>query len=367
MTDRSPGRSELIAQLRQRLDLSEAEIGCLTNGPFEAIETVDAARGGRDIQGVDEALAALLPKLSLRYSVQLKSAAPGATATLAAQKGPPPGLEGRDDINLLETVRYERWFIPDQRPRETCIAYAASACIELLRARQDPDFEPLSAQFLYWYMRTTAPKSNRPPGWAEGATRLSYAKAVLEKYGICREAVCRSGLEPDLPLEGREPSCEANKEAEKNRITSDTDYLDSREATQREGIAKRIYDLLSTGRPVAIALPEFPKNPGSTATNWNNPTSWGSGIVADPSPDLVLREPGNPVGPGHAVCIVGFQRDHGPAGGWFLFRNSLGGGWAYSIDPTRPHSPHIPAPGYGAISADHIERYCWEMLCPKLP
>ena len=362
MTDRAPGRSELIAQLRQLLELSEAEIGRLTNGPFEASETVRAALGGRDIPGVQEALNPLLPQLSPRYRPQFNLAARGAIASPAAQTGAAP--PGRYDINLLKEVPYERWFIPDQRPRETCVAYAAAACIELLRARQGADFEPLSAQFLYWYMRTTAPESDHPPGWADGATRLSYAKSVLKKYGVCREAVCRSGLEPDLPLEGREPSPEANKEAQKNRITSDSDYLDCPEATQREGIAERIYNLLRTGRPVAIALPEFPKNPGSATTNWYNPTSWSSGIVADPPAGSEVHEPDTP---GHAVCIVGFQQDPGRAGGWFLFRNSLGGDWANSVNPARPYPPLVPAPGYGAISADHIERFCWEMLCPKLP
>jgi hypothetical protein len=359
MTDRARSKSELVALLRQHLKLSEAESGRLGNGPFEAIETVRAALGRRDIQGVDEqcvdkALAVLLPQLSPRYQAQLKSVAPG----------PPPRLERLKDINLLETVPYERWFIPDQRPRETCVAYAAAACIELLRARQDGEFERLSAQFLYWYMRTTTPKSDRPPGWAEGATRLSYAKAVLERHGICREAVCRSAFEPDLPLKGREPSPEANEEAQKNRITSGSDYLDCREAAQREGIARRIYNLLDTGRPVAIALPEIPKNPGGTTTNWYNPASWSSGIVADPPAGSVVHEPDTP---GHAVCIVGFQQDLGRASGWFLFRNSLGGDWANSIDLTQRHLPNVPAPGYGAISADHIEQYCWEMLCPKFP
>jgi hypothetical protein len=354
MTNAAAGRSELVMRLRQLLNLSQTEIGRLGNGPFEAIETIDATLGGRDIPGVQEARDVLLPLLSPRYRAQFDPAAPDP---------PSPGLDGHCDVNLLKGERYEKWFIPDQRPRETCIAYAAAACIELLRAGEGADFEPLSAQFLYWYMRT-ASKGERPPGWADGATRLSYAKAILEEYGICREAVCPSGLEPDLPLEGREPSPEANKQAEKNRIASDSCYLDCQKATQRQGIAKKIYKLLAAGRPVAIALPEFPKSPGSTTTNWDNPTSWSSGIVADPPAGSVVHEPGTP---GHAVCIVGFQQDPGRSGGWFLFRNSLGGDWANSADLTRSNPPHVPAPGYGAISADHIERYCWEMLCPKLP
>jgi hypothetical protein len=355
----------LVAHLRQLLKLSEADSERLTKGPFEAIETIDA-RGGRDIPEVQKALDALLPLLRPRFQAQLKPAAAGPAASQAAQKGmPASGLEGQSDRNLLKKAPYKRWFIPDQRPRQTCVAYAAAACIELLQARHGAHFEPLSAQFLYWYMRTQAPEKDRPPGWAEGATRLSYAKAVLEEYGICREAVCPSGIEPDLPLEGRQPSNNAQKEAAKFRITSD--HQDFRGAKRPAKIAYGIYELLAAGRPVAIALPEFPRSPGSTITNWNNPTSWGSGIVADPPPGSVSHDPDNPPGPGHAVCIVGFQQDPDRAGGWFLFRNSLGGDWANSVDPTRPHPPQVAAPGYGAISADHIERYCWEMLCPKLP
>jgi hypothetical protein len=365
MTDRALGRSELVRRLRQLLTLSDAESERLSNGPFEAIEAIHSALGGRNIPAIKEVIAGLLPQLSRRYSAQLTSAASDATASLVVRKDlPPSGLGDLNDINLLNQEQYARWFIPDQRPRETCIAYAAAACIELLRAREGADFEPASAQFLYWYMRTTAPKDERPPGWADGATRLSYAKAVLEKHGICRELVCPSGLEPDLPLEGRKPRPEADQEAGINRITRDSEYLDCQKATERQEISKKIYRLLAAGRPVAIALPEFPKNPGSSTTNWNNPTSWSSGIVADPPAGLVVHEPGTP---GHAVCIVGFQQDPGRPGGWFLFRNSLGGDWANSVDLTRSKPPHVPAPGYGAISADHIERYCWEMLCPNLP
>jgi hypothetical protein len=146
-----------------------------------------------------------------------------------------------------------------------------------------------------------------------------------------------------------------------------SDHRDFKDVKRPAGIARGIYKLLAAGRPVAIALPEFPRSPGSATTNWNNATSWGSGIVADPPPGLVLHDPDNPAGTGHAVCIVGFQQDRDRPGGWFLFRNSLGGDWANSVDLTRSNPPHVPAPGYGAISADHIERYCWEMLCPKLP
>ncbi len=345
MADRTPGRSELVVQLRQRLKLSEAEIGRLTNGPFEASETVRAALGERDIPAVQETLNALLPQLSPRYPAQLERTAAGATASSAAERvPPPPELEGKGDINLLKDVRCERWFIPDQRPRQTCVAYAAAACIELLWARHYADFELLSAQFLYWYMRTRAPEKDRPPGWAEGATRLSYAKKVLEEFGICRETICPSGLEPDLPLEGRQPSDKAQKDAAKYRLTSD--HQDFRCAKRPAGIAYGIYKLLAEGRPVAIALPEFPRSPGSATTNWNNPTSWGSGIVADPPLGLALHDTDNPAGPGHAVCIVGFQQDRDGAGGWFLFRNSLGGDWANSVDLTGSNPPHVPAPGY---------------------
>lgn len=366
MTNTAPQKSERVARLRQLLNLSGAEIRRLTNRPFEAIETIHATLGGRDSPDAKEALDAL-SLLNPRYRPQFERAAQDATALPAAQKALPPGpqrlreINGLRDINLLEAVPYKEWFIPGQGPRETCVAYAAAACIELLRARES-GFERLSAQFLYWYMRTTKRQaSDHPPGWAQGATRLSYAKEVLKKYGICPEAVCWSGFEWDFPLAGREPDQKATDEARKIRITSDSEYVYRPKPAECPGIAEKIYNYLKAGSPVAIALPEFPKNPGSSITNWNNLTTWSSGIVADPPEGSVAHKANTP---GHAVCIVGFQHDPGSGGGWFLFRNSLGGDWADSADPAR--LPRVPAPGYGAISAVHVEGYCWEMLCPKL-
>jgi hypothetical protein len=305
---------------------------------------------------IDRHLAHLVPPV--RRAVMRSLAVPG---TL-----PKAGLDRQPARYLLRQDQYATWFVPDQRPRQTCVAYAAAACIEVLRAYRGEPLVPLSAQFLYWYMRTLKWPGDRPPGWAFGATRLGYAKSVLASYGICREAICRNGdMPPGSPLEGPKPSRAARREAADNLIP-DGDYWYIPDPSARpSGIAQRIYKLLADGRPVAIALPEFAPSPGSSVTNWYNATSWSSGIVADPPEGHLPSNSGGLSVSGHAVCIIGFEPD--PAGGWFLFRNSVGKDWAYLFGEQKPAVPDVPCSGYGAISATQVEAFCWEMFSPKLP
>jgi hypothetical protein len=62
-----------------------------------------------------------------------------------------------------------------------------------------------------------------------------------------------------------------------------------------------------------------------------------------------------------------FQPDASePGGGWFIFRNSVGLNWASGISPS-VEPPHVPARGYGAISATYVEGHCWEYFSPILP
>ncbi|MBV9153447.1 MAG: hypothetical protein JO204_16900, partial [Alphaproteobacteria bacterium] len=216
------------------------------------------------------------------------------------------------------------------------------------------------------YMRTLPWSGDRPPGWAYGATRLGYAKSVLASHGICREAICRDGdLPSGAPPEGSAPSRAARREAADNLIP-DGDYWYFPDPSARSsGIARRVYDLLADGRPVAIALPEFSHSRGSSVTNWYNPTSWSSGIVADPPEGHLVSSSGGLSVSGHAVCVIGFEPD--PAGGWFLFRNSVGKDWAYLFGEPNAAVPDVPSSGYGAISARQVEAFCWEMFSPKLP
>ncbi len=95
-----------------------------------------------------------------------------------------PSIPLEDDI-------LENWRVVDQRPRNTCVAFAAAACAELLYARMDNALpEMLSPQFLYWMMRRRygLVANEAPPGYQRGATRISQVLDVLSNAGICLES-----------------------------------------------------------------------------------------------------------------------------------------------------------------------------------
>jgi hypothetical protein len=316
------------------------------------------------------------------------AAAPSVKALAITGRGPlstealgahgAPSLEHLAAIDLVGPARYEDWPAEDQLPRQTCVAFAATACFELLRAAGGDDFVRLSPQFLYWYMRTTTWPDPLPPGWNEGATKLGYAKSVLANRGICSLRACPyprelklprapepgHAAEPDPPLEGPEPSQAAKAEAARNLIVN-AFYIDHPHGPP-PGTARKIYDLLAQGRPVAVSLPLFYLDATKTSDTLNNPVSIGSGQLLDPPADCaIIDDPGQT--PGHAACVIGFQPDDREAmGGWFILRHSFGTGWANSIDPEKPYPPNVPARGYGAISASYIEHYCWEVMSPEV-
>jgi hypothetical protein len=269
-----------------------------------------------------------------------------------------------DRINLLSKAQLQSWTLADQQPRPTCVAFAAAACIELLRAGQTTHFTALSPQFLYWQMRMRQWPGDPVPGWAQGATKLGYAKTVLAENGICTEQKCRYATSL-APLQGPAPTTTAIAEAKQNRIF-DISYSDYPDPTTRPaGIAAQLYGFLHQNRPVAISFPLFFLNPNhSNADTLNNQDSENSGRIEDPPANLVVP-PDPATAAAHAVCVVGFEPDPDePTGGWFIFRNSFGENWALAIDPEMTSPPIVPALGYGAISATYVERYCWEIFCP---
>jgi hypothetical protein len=149
------------------------------------------------------------------------------------------------------------------------------------------------------------------------------------------------------------PSATAKMEGAAN-LVAHADY----QPEQRPGTARRVYDHLAQGRPVAIAVPVYSQADGSSVTNWSSGIT--SGEVIDPYSNRVLAG-------GHAVCVVAFQPDPTESGGgWFIFRNSVGLNWASGNQPTGD-PPRVPAHGYGAISATYVEGFCWEFLSLSVP
>lgn len=364
-----------LADLGQRLALSAAELNFMRS---TGVRTADGAHNlltasltGSDARfpvmdvgrrrTVAEALTPLLSHAYNRALVQgvecpRGAAAPSAKAlssalNLQTSTQAQAKLQGLPAIDLVGD-RYVNWQIQDQGDRQACVAFAVASCLELLRATQGTTFVPLSPQFLYWHIRTTAWPPPPPPGWDEGATKLGYAQQILATKGICRWDTCPydTNLHLGEGIEGPKPSDTASAEGAANLVIT-ADY----QAQQKPGTAKRVYDHLRRSRPVAIAVPVYAQSNESSVTNWSSGIT--SGEVLDPYRDGIF------VG-GHAVCVVAFQPD--PSGGWFIFRNSVGGNWASGFQPDGD-PPRVPAPGYGAISAAYVEGYCWEYLSLILP
>ena len=106
-----------------------------------------------------------------------------------------------------------------------------------------------------------------------------------------------------------------------------------------------------------MTLPVF-KDPLGTTDNWNTSVALAYGHVLNPPPLSAACG-------GHAVCITGFRPDPAePNGGYFVFRNSWGSGWAQNAPaPAGSNRSFVaPEPGYGSISASYVESYLWELL-----
>ena len=115
--------------------------------------------------------------------------------------------------------------------------------------------------------------------------------------------------------------------------------------------AATVYNALLTGL-VAISLPVAEDPLAQGVNNWTTAVGRLYGVVLDPPP-VVARTT-----KGHAVCVTGFVPDANEAtGGYFIFRNSWGAGWASGAPVAGRRSPEV---GYGEVSATYVDRYLWE-------
>jgi hypothetical protein len=389
-----PEGNQPIAGLSQKIDLSPAELGYFQSAGIRSVEgahdvLVANLNAGKLAAGVADSarqsalVETLKPLLSDAYRQASKQRLPIASGAAApsvkaladsslpltyAAFGPLPGdrLDGSEPVDLIK-ARYNKW-IPENQGivRQTCVAFAATACLELVEAAAGPAFTLLSPEYLYWHMRTHGWPEPLPPGWDAGGTKLQYASIVLGAAGVCTLSTCPyyEVLGPGAPIEGSPPPSGADAEAGAHRAQGAVVYRDPGTQGNRLGSARLVYDRLKQGRPVAVSVPILARTAGSQDTNWNSPAAWGSGQVARP-PDWVTATAPGGGSPGHAVCIVGFQPDKTePTGGWFIFRNSRGRDWANNIDLYATAPPVVPGPGYGALPATYIERDVWEIYSP---
>lgn len=248
------------------------------------------------------------------------------------------------------------WPVESQGGQPTCVPHAATACLELMLGRAAGGrFPNLSARFLYQRMRNR-PLAKPPSGAEAGFTKLSQARDALAQDGVCTSADWPEAGAPDAV-----PSAAALASARSMRVL-EAKYLDMPDPAKRpSGTARLVHAELLACRPVAIALPGFaPHGNPNAPTNWNRGDVMVSGNVTNPSgSDQPV------IGSGHAVCVVGFQPSPDePLGGYFVFRNSRGldfGEFAPRHGFGDP-PPWVPAPGYGTLSAQHVEDHVWELL-----
>ena len=257
------------------------------------------------------------------------------------------------------------WPAIDQRPRNTCIAFAVASCVEAALARERSVVERLSPEFLYWCMRNKPEyePDPLPPQYDEGATKLSQAAGVLSDLGLCSEAMApyqRTSTFSETP-----PSDEAFQDALLRRCEA-VQYWD-RSHDNAESISKAevIYQELREGRAVAIGIPIFEFTGHFGIDNWAEQTTLSTGTVYGPT-DSEDDQLDKIIVSAHAVCIIGFVPDQdAPDGGWFVFRNSWGRDFGKHANRF-PDSPKLPGVGYGRISFRHVDDFCWEFLSLKI-
>ena len=236
------------------------------------------------------------------------------------------------------------WPVRDQWRRGTCVAHAVVSLAEHLRAADPmPDF---SEQFLFAHAKVL----DHAPG--SDGTWIDFARQVLAAPGVCDEAFLRYNPTPVRVDIGHVSSLPPPPPAPPIAIAHTAPVYQRLPVPPPPGVATSIHGLLSNGRPVAISVPVFYDPVKVDSNNWNVRSAQEWGEVLDPLKGMSAKG-------GHAVCITGYVQDPSAAGGgWFILRNSWGVAWG-RLAGTNPGRPS-PAPGYGAISADYVERFTWE-------
>lgn len=257
----------------------------------------------------------------------------------------------------------------DQGDRGTCVAFALTACLELrgpLRLMGWMDWwlhtlrqlgRHRSEQFAFW----AAKKHDNQP--ASDGTTLHAAYEGLKAYGVCLANRWHYDPHPrpgNPSHEGPDaPTSVARRCAWRRSGTHRLDHFCNTFGPPGDGSrARKLYDALRSGRPVAVTLAVFQDEDHKAVSNWTNELAYEFGVVNDPpfAPGMATKAP-----LGHAVCVVGFQ----PAayerwGGYFLFRNSWGTHWARHA----PRPPYfVPRRGHGQVSAKYVDHFLWEMCC----
>ena len=233
----------------------------------------------------------------------------------------PSGFAGKKlppEVRLMESLLP----VKDQGERGTCVAFATVALREFLAEGA----AELSEQFLYWACKEL--DGGDGPG-----TTLHTAMSALGEYGVCPASLWpynRRQIEGD-EVQGS-PDAKALKAAQ--------DYRLAQARTVEPTLAEHYKQMLAgdeqtPGMPVVFATLVF--------------NSWFMSAETHRTGKITIPLPGEqPLGGGHAWCIVGYVDEASvPGGGYFIVRNSWSRQWAAD-------SPE--APGHALMPYAYVEQ-----------
>ena len=297
----------------------------------------------------------------------------------------PATVPAFQDVSLLDRIEGP-WEPRNQGRRPTCTAFAVLAAEELAHALDTgaKEIEPLSEEFIYHRMRTSFPPSldlsdeTKEYMKKSGATFLDQAAQVLQHEGVCGAADLPYLRHPD-DLDGHVADLSADQLATLKALAAPRKIDYARNTwVSPDGMKMDqpwrfpIGDLTVSQLVFAMLMQDIPSvvslmiPVGSKRHGWDSDLAWECGRVGYRRPttddDYTAQD-------GHAVCVTGFILDpENSDRGWFVFRNSRGRYFAHNPAGDCPLTPpRPPARGYGVISAETVDAYCWEYVHRRPP
>jgi hypothetical protein len=313
-----PGFPEDAARQLARLWITTAEEFVDAGSTAEGLAGLGQHFGAtlEDAAALVQLAGRVLPKAAVSYDIEAVEEYP--LGALDEPEETVAGWRALDfDIAVLPVkVDYHDRLPPvrDQRPRETCVAFAALAARECMLGSASTGSD-LSEQFLQWASK----QRDGYPG--DEKTTIRAAVAALKEVGVC--------LEQTWPYRratgGYPPPIEASEQALSYRISDEMRLPPERYACQR---------MLADGLLVIFTA--------TVHSYWWRAHVCLSGDIRLP----LVSEQGLGL---HAMCMVGYEDDASvPGGGCFFVRNSWGENWAWL---------GTVAPGYCRVPYQYIQEH----------
>ncbi len=264
------------------------------------------------------------PTLDAYKKLRIEKFGRGARIQLVAGKEPPgsssvsgmagagaPGNQFVLPANCMPPVKH-------QGNRGTCVAFATCAVVEYLRCRADKGKQDFSEQFQFWHCKQYDGDPSAEGTYPDLSFRLFEAEGCCEEKHWPYNPASLPGNVAHIPSPIVKSAAGWNvpmMTAKRVELTPPTDVAVLK--------AK-----LKQGYPIAFAIPVF--------NSWeNNPHTYSTGAIPMPLPGEVPTD-------GHAMVLVGYSDEPQYAGGgYFVFRNSWGTGWAARC-PYGPGNGTIP-------------------------